>query len=154
MKPKMKRLNKAESELIADFLKAAREKKIIAVDDWKPGQEPGPAALAFRSVQCALQGILDGQDPDQALWLTRKTGRPTDRYKEILAIEIRDWKLSGDAWKIIVRKANNWRAERQLPAVSIDDLKKINAKYRKEIAPLTEEEAAEIDGWVASQRRN
>ena len=110
------------SKLIDAFLSDLEKGLITAHED-----STAPSTLQAMGV--ALATILDGENPEAALGITRQAGAPADLYNEALAIKIHNLRTAGVPWAAIEAIFKKEFTQRGRKTVLESNLKRIYKKH-------------------------
>ena len=137
-------MNRRTSGLIDAFLFNVRTGYIVG----QP-QTSGPGVL--ENLAAALEQILAGADPNEALRVESSDGRPGDPTLDLLALKIHGSRQRGEKWAVIESKANTWLESQGRKRVSVTRLKQIYSDRSKQIH--TREAWAELQELIASPKK-
>jgi hypothetical protein len=99
----------------------------------------GPAVLD--NMRAAVRAILDGDDPDAALRITRGSGAPRDPHTLLLAVAIHNSREKREKWVVIEHEVNNYLAKIGRPPLS-------SSRIRK----LPKENRTDVLAWISRQK--
>jgi hypothetical protein len=91
------------------------------------GKELSSGPHVLKDMRDALQAILDGEDHDQALGITRKTGPEAAPYSLPLAIMVHQWRggPKPEKWIVVEDHANKLLGKHGYEPLSLSRIKQI-----------------------------
>jgi hypothetical protein len=96
------------------------------------GKELSTGPFVLKNMRDALQAILDGEKPDKALGLSRKTGPAPEPHSLPLAIMVNQWRTFGtpasggkpENWSVIETLANDLLRDNGYPPMTLSAIKR------------------------------
>jgi hypothetical protein len=108
-----------KANLIRVFLHHV-DRGLIVVRDNSSG------TIALQKMREALQAILNGVEPDEALGITRRAGAAEKSYSRTLAHLIHQWrKDKANTWEVVKRLADDWLRNAGQKPLSLQRLKNL-----------------------------
>jgi hypothetical protein len=115
-------MKRVESDLITIFLDHVK-------NDYICGNENTGGPVMLERIVTALERILNGDDPDEALRIIRKAGPSPDGVLAVLALKIHEWRREKMKWAVVTIEANNWLSKHERKPVTERRLRAIYNQY-------------------------